>query len=338
MHLTSSKFSRFFSQNQIFAIVADNMNFLIYDAKWKLWSARNLDVNEFSVSEYHRDALMSKLKLTAQQLKILVTIAGNEIIPYEDVKRFHKRLNTQFHNHFYKLANYVRGLPSDATLEEIIKQISNEIYGSEEVIFLNRLADSINMYDISSSFKLNTAQEIDRIMLYETETTRNRFLNAISTGLPISLVLRFMDLRRTDVVPYFDLFKLILRRAIGVFRCNIESETNYLQVVRAKVKHDEPYTEFKIAPEYATHIGETIPSHKHPFLSVENVEYSAEIPKDLTFGKDEDDLRHHQLRMDIVKWIIFGDDSIKLDIEKIPQGYMVTVIVLKYLMDVSLEF
>lgn len=335
MNLTSSEFSRFFLQNQVFAIIADNMNFLIYDAKWKIWSARNLDVKQFSVNEYHREALMSQLKLTAQQLKILATISGNQMIPDEDVKQFHKRLNTQFHNHFYKLADYVRGLPSDVTLEEIIKQISNEIYGSEEDKFLNRLADSIHMYDISSGSKLDTAQEIDRIML--CETTRNRFLNAITTGQPISLVLRFMDLRRTGVMPYFDLFKPILRRAIGVFRCHIESETNYLQVVRAKVKHNEPYTEFKIAPEYATHIG-MYTYHRHSFVTVKIVEYSAEIPKDLTFGKDEDDLRHHQLRLDIVKWIIFGDDSIKFDIEKIPQGYMVTVIVLKYLMEVSLEF
>lgn len=236
------------SKKQVLAVVADETNFLICGDKWKLWSARTLDVDQFLITEYNREALRQQLNLTAHQLKILATIAGNNMIPYEDVKGLHKRLNTQFHNHFYELAKYVRELPS--TLDESLKYISNEIYGSEDEKFIKRLAESIQMYDSPCS-ELDTPQET----VPQSLATHNRFFNAIVKGLPINLVLHYMDLRRTDFVPYFELLKPILSRAIGVFRCQVQSETNYLQIVKTKVKHDEPYKDFEVAPEYATHIG-----------------------------------------------------------------------------------
>lgn len=286
--------------------------------------------------EYSREALKSQLQLTAKQLNILATIAGNNIIPYEDVKHFHKTLNTRVDNHFFKLADYVRQFPLELIpLEEIIKKISNEIYGSEEDIFIKRLTESNNMYNITPYAEFDKPQETDLILL--SKSTQNRFLYSILTGLPINLVLRYMDLRRTDFMPFLDLVKPILRRAIGVIRSHIETDANYMQVVRAKVQHHEPYTDFMIAPEYPKHIGKCTLLN-FPFFLVKNCVCSAEIPKDLIFGNDENDQRHYQLRLDIIKWISFGEDSIQLNVEEIPRGYMVTVLVLKYLLNVEYKF
>lgn len=43
----------------------------------------------------------------------------------------------------------------------------------------------------------------------------------------------------------------------------------------------------------------------------------------------------HQLRLGIVKWIVFGEASTELNIEEIPSGYIVTVLAVKYLLNVS---
>lgn len=309
------------------------MDFLIFDGQWKYWSTRSINCETFTASEYNRVELRLSLDLNSKQLAILATIAGNDVLPYDgNVKQFHrKKLHTSYKTHFNKLADYVRALPLEITFEEI-KKISEDIYESND--FTSQIKASIDMYNITADSEIEKEQENELISL--SKTTHNKYLYVMLKGLPIKLLQNFMDLRRTDFVSYFDLIKPILQRSVGVVRSHI-SETNYMQVVISKVHHDEPYTELMIAPEYPKHIGTQLQIFTAHSLSY--IEYFTEIPNPmhLIFNND-DDTQLHQLRLDLVNWIIFGDSLKKLNIEEIPKGYVVAVLAVKYLLNVSNTF
>lgn len=243
--------ARYALKTKVLVIVADNMDLLLFDGEWKYWSARSLNVKTLTATEYSRIELRSTLNLNSRQLAILGTIAGNDVIPFNDVHQFHVKLKTNYKTHFYKLADYVRELPLEITFEEI-KRICEDIYGSTE--FVDQIKISIDMYNITDTVDSSLQEEQENDLLTLSTTIYNEYLYGMVKGLPIKLLVHFTDLRRTDFVPYFDLVKPILQRSVGVVRSHI-SDMNYMQEVLSKVHHNKPYTHFMITPEYPKHLG-----------------------------------------------------------------------------------
>lgn len=293
-----TELSRYATQNNALAVVADDTDFLIYEGNWKYWSARNLNFAQLTTMEYCRSALRMTLGLAPKQLPILATVAGNDIIRQEYVQPLHRLLRISRYNRFTKLAQFVRSNKTD------VASISQAIFGSTANQYANLVAESIGTYDIN----YEPANEVDVLTEKSAfETCFYTFLN----GLPYNITLIFSDLRRTDFLSYCDVLVPIVKRQIGFVRQH-KNDPNYRQTIVAKLDHSQPYKEFNITPEYPTI---TLPSLL-----------------DVTFDKNE---HLNSLRFKLLSWLIFGSGQEALRIEEVPRHYMVVVTTLKLLLNVS---
>jgi hypothetical protein len=85
-HECDLEIAAFATMNNALAVIADDSDYLIYKGNWRYWSARQLDLNDLSTMEYDRRALWDCLNLSEDQMKIFATIAGNDIIKYNEVQ------------------------------------------------------------------------------------------------------------------------------------------------------------------------------------------------------------------------------------------------------------
>lgn len=250
--------------------------------------------------EYCRSALRIALGLAQRQLPIFATLAGNDVLRYDYVVPFHRRLRLTRNNRFHKLAQLVRSNNFGN-----VANISHAIFGSLEPAFVNLVQESISTYDIHYEM----ANETDLLTQKSGfETSFYTFLN----GLPYNLTLIYFDLRRKDFLSYYDIVVPIIKRQIGFVRQH-KNDENYRQIVTMKVDHNQLYKEFNIAPEY--------PTIKLPSLL------------DITFDTKNESL--NALRFDILTWLIFGCDM-TWKIKDIAANYMVVVTALKFLLSVSI--
>lgn len=71
------------------AIIAEDSDFLIFPGKWRYFSIKHFDFEALTTKEYNRTALRSFLSLNDDQLPILSTMAGNDIVRYNEVSHCH---------------------------------------------------------------------------------------------------------------------------------------------------------------------------------------------------------------------------------------------------------
>lgn len=89
-----------------FAVLGNDTNFLIYCGKWRYWSLEDANFDNLLIKEYNANALKGFLNLTAEQMPLFATLAGNQIIPFDDYKAFHGNVGAA--RRFLKVAAYVR--------------------------------------------------------------------------------------------------------------------------------------------------------------------------------------------------------------------------------------
>ena len=79
--------------SRVLAILDDNSNFLIYRGNYKYFSLRSMNAETLKTKEYNRIALKQSLGLNDQELVLLSTFNGNNIISFrEDAFYFHKSI------------------------------------------------------------------------------------------------------------------------------------------------------------------------------------------------------------------------------------------------------
>ncbi|XP_037034443.1 uncharacterized protein LOC119073234 [Bradysia coprophila] len=293
-----TELSRFATLNNAVAVIADDTDFLIYEGNWKYWSARNLNLVQFTTMEYCRSALRIALGLAPKQLPIFATLAGNDIIRQDHVQPFHRRLRLNRHNRFDKLAQFVRSNKTD------VANISQAIFGSTKDQFVNLVQESVGTYNIN--YETTVVHDL-LTQKSAYETSFYTFLN----GLPYNITLMFSDLRRRDFLSYYEILMPIVKRQIGFVRQHKNSK-DYRQVIVTKIDHNQSYKEFLIAPDY--------PKLELPSLL------------DITFDKKTEHL--NSLRFDLLAWLIFGGDQV-LNIEELPANYMVLMTTLKFLLNIN---
>lgn len=248
--------------------------------------------------EYCRPALRMALGLAQNQLPFFATLAGNDVIRPEYVQPFHRRLRLTRYNRFHKLAQFVRSNNVD------VASISKAIFGSMESQFVSLVQESISTYNIH----YETPSEADFLTQRSAyETCFYTFLH----GLPYNITLMYSDLRRKDFLSFYDVVVPIVKRQIGFVRQH-KNEQDYQQIVVMKNDHNESYREMRISPEY--------PDTELPNLL------------DITFDPKNESL--NSLRFNVLAWLVFGSDQ-ALKIEAIAANYMVVVLALKYLLNVS---
>ena len=137
----------------VLAILADDTDFLIYAGNWRYFSIRNLDCDTLMTKEYSRLALRKLLLLTNKQLIVFSTLSGNDVLKYDDVKQFHRRINYQNTNHkFVNIANFIiNSLPTK--YDDVIYEIGKQVLYDTSDEALNHIHKSLSFYSIVNIIK-----------------------------------------------------------------------------------------------------------------------------------------------------------------------------------------
>jgi hypothetical protein len=136
----------------VLAILGNDSDFLIFPGEWRYFSLKDLDLSTLKTIEFDKQALRTYLKLDDEQLKILSTLAGNDIMKYDYVKTFHaKNCTHDAKKKFPRIAECIRKfkLKDD---DSPISDICLLIYGDkiQDEMKKKMIRDSLKQYDVVS--------------------------------------------------------------------------------------------------------------------------------------------------------------------------------------------
>lgn len=122
--------AKFASTNSsVIAVLADDSDFLIFPGNFQYWSIAQLDLKTLSTMEFSRTALRQYLRLNDEQLVVLSTIAGNDIIKYDEVRLNHER---NFGHHttskFPGIARFIREQINICDLNETLFRLADFLF------------------------------------------------------------------------------------------------------------------------------------------------------------------------------------------------------------------
>lgn len=148
----SAAIARFASENNALAVLGDYFDHLIYPGNWKLWSIKSINIDSLTTNELNRHGLRSTLGLTDEQLVVLPTLAGNDIIRFEEIEEaiganFRFTPGAKFPN----IARYIKNeLPAE--IYQRARAIAWKMFGNTREATLKRVKDSLNSYTAVSFY------------------------------------------------------------------------------------------------------------------------------------------------------------------------------------------
>ncbi|XP_053690966.1 uncharacterized protein LOC128739497 [Sabethes cyaneus] len=186
------------------AVITNDTDFIIFDGPWRIWVSSTLDMEGLTIYEYNRTNLLQYLKLSAHQLPLLATLSGNDIINYDEVRPFHRRLGHPKRK-FHTIANFIRMRPK-AT-------------------------------DLSASNNNSNTDEILTMLLAQN----NEFAHHLWAGQPFELTTYFIDLRSEHKgFEYAKLLFPVFERQAGILLWDKQDVGEFTLIV--KLSHSTPYT------------------------------------------------------------------------------------------------
>lgn len=142
--------ARYADKHNVLAVVSDDMDFVIFKGKWKLFSVDALNLDNLHTREYNRVAFKATLGLNDDQLAALSTIGGNDIIRFEEVEN----ALGQFFRHTPKIKfpNIARYIKTELSVndDEKARKIASKIIGNTRPETLARIKKSLKCYDFVS--------------------------------------------------------------------------------------------------------------------------------------------------------------------------------------------
>lgn len=153
---------RYANQNNVLAIVSDDMDFMIFKGKWRLFSVNEFKADNLRTREYNRKAFRNTLGLDDNQLAALSTIGGNDLIRYEEVEL---ALGQYFrHTPASKFPNIARYIKAELSVnaDENARKISLKMLNNSRPETLSRVKKSLNSYQ-SVSIKAISARTFRKI-------------------------------------------------------------------------------------------------------------------------------------------------------------------------------
>lgn len=150
---TDTEIAKFAVNNpRVLALIADDSDFLIYPGSWRYFSLKYMDMETLDTFEYDRQALREFLQLNDQQLILLSTIAGNDIIAYERICKFHREFGHQSKKKFPAMAKYIKEKMSE-NQDENVQHIGQVILKDRHWETFRRIQESFDLYDIVSTLR-----------------------------------------------------------------------------------------------------------------------------------------------------------------------------------------
>lgn len=229
------------------AIITNDTDFVIFDGKWKLWSANDFDIKKLTTIEYDRNAVLNALALSRQQLYLFATLLGNDFTGEffdSHLKDFHRNIRSGYErDKFKKVANYVRNMP------DIDRAVMDVFRGGKDEAKSQLIRDSIAFYDLNTP----KAEPKDPIVEKLLHSNINRAY--ASRIAPIQgITLCFYDMRgckNDDGLPNF--LTGLLKREMGILRKH-EKNDDFTFTLMAKRNLYVRYastTEKPIYPDFA---------------------------------------------------------------------------------------
>lgn len=147
--------AQYATKNDALAIVASDSDFQIYEGNWQHWDVNTLNMKQFTVKRFNRNALIKDLALTRDQMRAFATVVGND---HSEIMKQGRDIRTS--------ADFCRTLTSmqnHSTHRLIADFISNGRSGHPDAIKI--IKKSIESYSIN--FELSP--EVDNLELYARE-------------------------------------------------------------------------------------------------------------------------------------------------------------------------
>uniref|UniRef100_A0A336KCY8 CSON007321 protein n=1 Tax=Culicoides sonorensis TaxID=179676 RepID=A0A336KCY8_CULSO len=319
----------FATQNNAYAILADDSDFLIYPGRWRYWSIKNIDEEKFTTLGYNRVALRSALSLSEHQMPLFAALGGNDIVQYEDIKQFHQRIGVR--NKFINIAHYVRPIPLNL-IDDVLEKLAEDVFCHKEnwKKYTSYLKKGCEIYDIRQiQFPIQCSEDewMKKILDGHLKT-----VYVILKDIPFSITTMYMDYRYfltlrcefckknpnfslqsrdRSKVTYTELAIEIRSRIVGVIMQH-RNDSNYKSKAIAKLSHESPYRQILITPKY-------------PEIQVPDLDK-------LLFPVDDDGL--DPSRKLLFQWILTGKNNHKIDTDRLfalPKDYICTVATLFYM-------
>jgi hypothetical protein len=148
-----TEIAKYASEKRAFAVLAEDSDFLIFKGDWKYFSLHDLDIFRLTTKEFNKKALWNHLGLeNFYQMAMLATMAGNDLMEFDEVKRFHSRLlrnlgwSYSVDNKFKAIADFVWNYLEGRNSRMIVDVMASEINWKEKERLKPLIRKSIEMY------------------------------------------------------------------------------------------------------------------------------------------------------------------------------------------------
>lgn len=147
-----AELAKFASANEnVLAVLGDDTDFLIFPGKWRYFSLNALNEKNLMSKEFNRQALRNFLQITDDQLVIFSTLAGNDVIQYEEVRPFHNFCGHRAEIKFPELAHFIKTMLNTNRIE-MVKIIARRVLRNQSPETYKRIETSLNLYDTVSIY------------------------------------------------------------------------------------------------------------------------------------------------------------------------------------------
>lgn len=168
-HDCDSIAAKYATENDALAIVSADSDYLIFEGQWQLWDLDTMDLSNLTVKRFNREALIMKLGLSRDQMKVFATVVGND---------YTKNLSWRNKEHFPKfesVADFCRSLPADIIENEFpYWKIAKYIAGGQNLCeeWIETVKSSIASYSIDFQPTKNESE-------LDTYASKNVLMHAI---------------------------------------------------------------------------------------------------------------------------------------------------------------
>lgn len=213
-----------------FGILANDSDYLIYQVSLdvQIFSCQDLNINNLNTKSFDRKKLASHLGLTIEQLPLLATLVGNDLVLYNDPEASHfkqslskgERLSS--HELIIQLAEFIKNNPN-ISLETLASKLFPKSDITDKAQLLKKSIDSYKLTDDVLEQPLGNLAEIlesqpsvewAELMAMKKYTQLFDLMN----GCAQDLAIQFEDPSPSD--PFLplsrDLMKQIRQRTYGV--------------------------------------------------------------------------------------------------------------------------
>jgi hypothetical protein len=150
--LTDTELVQYACNNpNVIAVLGQDSDFLIFGGDWRYFSAYEINFETLTTMEFSRTALKNHLSLSDQQMIVLSTIAGNNIIRYDEVRHCHQ--HNFGHNaevKFPAIAEFIRQHIDLENSNSMVAQLAGFLLRDQSLHAMDQIRKSIDLYDIVS--------------------------------------------------------------------------------------------------------------------------------------------------------------------------------------------